>query len=74
MAMRYTMKLLTAPHGGKVLSQHIYLKNGAEYGKKVIDKLVQHHRFATRKYLVHKIDVNEKHKMHIFVAHPIIVT
>ena len=56
MAMRYPMKPLTAPLGGKILTQHFYLKNGARYGKKVNDKLIQYHRFTTRKCLAHKYD------------------
>ena len=65
-AMPYTMKPLTAPPGGKILSLCFYLKNGARYEKKVNDKIVQHHRFTTRKHLTHKNDTNEKHKTQIY--------
>ncbi|GBO30004.1 hypothetical protein AVEN_267433-1 [Araneus ventricosus] len=63
--MRYTRKPLTEPTGGKIRNYRSYLKNGSKYGKKVNYKVVQHHRFITKKHLAHKTDTNEKHKTHI---------
>ncbi|GBM55113.1 hypothetical protein AVEN_208626-1 [Araneus ventricosus] len=63
--MRYARKPLTAPPGGKIRSYHSYLKNGTKYGEKVNYKVVQHHRFITKKHLAHKNDTNEKHKTNI---------
>ncbi|GBM40763.1 hypothetical protein AVEN_157905-1 [Araneus ventricosus] len=69
MIMHYTVRLVTAPLGGKQWSERPYQENDTRYGKKVNYKIVELLRFSTKRHLERNNAKNKTCKTSIcFVA------